>query len=305
MLSTSSTLFCEQAVKERIFQAMGVRSARLSGARALITAIHFIPLVLLIILPIIVFLVHSLWYVESGQVVRELTLRNYERIFLDGTTLPTFLKTLLMGAAITCVTLFIGFPCAFLIWSMRAPWKYGMLLLFVVPLFMSYIVKIYAIRGMLGRSGPLNDLLLGLGLLQEPTTALLFNMTSVLITLSLILLPFTILPAFISLERIPRELIEASTDLGAGFWRTVFHVVLPLALPGTLAGACFCFVLAIGDFVTPEMVGGTTGFTFGRLIYSQFGMAYNWPFGAALSVMLLVVVIAIIGMSTLVSGSRR
>jgi spermidine/putrescine transport system permease protein len=279
-------------------------SGSLRSRTALVTIAHFAPVVVFVILPIIVFLIHSFWYVENGQVIYELTLRNYAQIFQDGTSLPIFLKTMLIGVAVTVITLLIAYPCAFLIWAQSPPLKYTMLLLFVIPLFMSYIVKIYAIRGMLGRSGPLNDLLVGLGLLSQPTTALLFNMTSVLITLSLILLPFAILPAFISLERIPRELIEASTDLGANFWHTVRHVVLPMSLPGTLVGACFCFVLAIGDFVTPEMVGGTTGFTLGRLIYSQFGMAYNWPFGAALSVILLIVVIAIIGLSTRLTHSR-
>ena len=91
-------------MKENGFQVMSAQSARASAGRALVTAVHFIPLVLLIVLPIIVFLVHSFWYVENGGVVREFTLRNYERIFQDGTTLPTFLKTMLMGAAITCVT---------------------------------------------------------------------------------------------------------------------------------------------------------------------------------------------------------
>ena len=268
-----------------------------------ITALIFIPVVVLVVVPLLVFLLHSFWYVEDGQVVREWTIRNYVRFFSDQSSLPIFFKTVLMGLLVTLITFLVGYPCAFLIWTLPPSSKYGMLLLFVIPLFMSYIVKIYAIRGMLGRTGPVNELLLLLGFLDAPTTALLFNMTSVLITLSLILLPFTILPAFIALERIPAEFIEASTDLGAGFWHTLRYIIIPLSLPGTLVGACFCFVLAIGDFVTPEMVGGTTGFTFGRLIYSQFGMAYNWPFGAALSVVLLVVVVSIILLSTKLTQS--
>jgi spermidine/putrescine transport system permease protein len=103
-----------------------------------------------------------------------------------------------------------------------------------------------------------------------------------------------ILPVFISLERIPHRLLEASTDLGASQWRTFRHVVLPLSLPGTVAGALFAFVLALGDFVTPQMVGGTSGFTFGRLIWSQFGLAYNWPLGAAMAGVLLATAMAVI-----------
>ena len=96
-------------------------------------------------------------------------------------------------------------------------------------------------------------------------------------TMTVIFLPFVILPVFISLERIPRRLLEASGDLGADPRRTFFRVVLPLSLPGTVAGALFTFVLAMGDFVTPQMVGGTSGFTYGRLIWSQFGLASTGP----------------------------
>ena len=112
-----------------------------------------------------------------------------------------------------------------------------------------------------------------------------------LLTLTALLIPFAVLPIFLSLERIPRNLLEASADLGASDLQTFRRVILPLSLPGTITAATFVFVLAIGDFLTPQMVGGHNGFTFGRIIYSQFGTAFNWPFGAALSVILAAVVI--------------
>jgi spermidine/putrescine transport system permease protein len=98
------------------------------------------------------------------------------------------------------------------------------------------------------------------------------------------------LPIFITLDRIPRQLVDASYDLGATGWQTFRRVILPLSLSGTLVGVSFTFVLGLGDFVTPQMVGGMNGLTFGRIIYSQFGFAFNWPFGSALSVVLLVFV---------------
>jgi spermidine/putrescine transport system permease protein len=119
-----------------------------------------------------------------------------------------------------------------------------------------------------------------------------------------ILLPFATLPIFVSLEKIPKQLIEASADLGARRWYTFRRIILPLSLPGVAVGASFTFILAIGDYVTPEMVGGTTGFTYGRAISSQFGMAYNWPFGSALSVVLLVVVLAAILLPALLDRMR-
>ena len=122
-----------------------------------------------------------------------------------------------------------------------------------------------------------------MGILDEPSKAFLYNQRAVLMTMTVIFLPFVILPVFISLERIPSRLLEASHDLGATPLRTFRRVVLPLSLPGTVAGALFVFVLAMGDFITPQMVGGTSGFTYGRLIWSQFGLAYNWPLGSAMA----------------------
>jgi spermidine/putrescine transport system permease protein len=264
-------------------------------ARLVWTGVNFGVPSLLIALPLLAFLVQSFWQVEDGEIVRSPTLDNYRTFFTDGTSLPIFLKTCRLALEVTLITLLLGYPVAYLLWTLERRLKYAMLLLFVVPLFMSYIIKIYAIRSLLGRSGLLNQFFVFAGILDQPSTMLLFNLTAVKITLALILIPFTILPIFISLERIPSNLLEASADLGANAGETYRRVVLPLSLPGVMAGASFSFVLAMGDFVTPQMVGGTSGFTFGRLVQSQFGMAFNWPFGAALSVILLVVVLATIG----------
>jgi spermidine/putrescine transport system permease protein len=126
-----------------------------------------------------------------------------------------------------------------------------------------------------------------------------YNLNAVLLTLTVLLLPFAILPIFLTLERIPRRLLEASYDLGGSGWQTFRLVILPLSLPGVIAAATFVFVLALGDFLTPQMVGGQSGFTFGRIIFSQFGAAFNWPFGAALSAILAVAV-----MVAIVIGAR-
>ena len=119
-----------------------------------------------------------------------------------------------------------------------------------------------------------------------------FNLNAVLLTLTVLLIPFAVLPIFLSLERIPQALRHASADLGASSAQTFWRITLPLSLPGAVSATSFVFVLAIGDFLTPQMVGGQSGFTFGRIVYSQFGTAFNWPFGAALSVILVAVVVA-------------
>ena len=221
----------------------------------------------------------------------------------DATFVPVFVRTCLLSLGVA-VIYGRSSPIRSPICSRASQGrlKYVMTLVFVIPLMMSYIIKIYAIRAMLGSNGFLNRILLFLGVIDQPLTFLIFNLYAVLLTLAVILLPFAILPIFIALERIPRNILDASADLGASSWQTFRGVIWPLSLQGTIVGATFTFVLALGDFVTPQMVGGQSGFTFGRIIYSQFGFAFNWPFGAALSVILLVVVLAVIVWTARSSG---
>ena len=245
--------------------------------------------VIFIVAPIGTFLLLSFFHVEKHEIIRQFTLSNYASAFGNWTYAGTFLGTLLLCLQVMVVSVLTGYPMAWFIWQQKGQRRYLLLLLAVVPLFMSYIVKLYTLRSMLGLNGLLNQLLLGLGIFQKPSQIFLFNQRAVLITMVVIYLPFVILPIFLALERIPRSLLQASMDLGAGAWDTFRRIVLPLSLPGTIGGALFAFVLALGDFVTPQMVGGTTGFTIGRIIYSQFGLAYDWPFGAALASLLLIV----------------
>jgi spermidine/putrescine transport system permease protein len=171
-------------------------------------------------------------------------------------------------------------------------------------LLMSYVIKIYAIRSILGLNGFLNKALLAIGLISEPSTMFVFNLNAVLLSLTLLLIPFAILPIFLTLERIPRTLLSASDDLGASGLQGFLRITLPLSLPGVASAASFVFVLSIGDFLTPQMVGGVSGFTFGRILYSQFGTAFNWPFGAALSVALAAVVVVAILLGERLGRSR-
>jgi spermidine/putrescine transport system permease protein len=244
-----------------------------------------------ILLPLVAFLTYSFFSVAAGQMRYDPTLLNYRRFFADQIFLPVFWQTCLLCLEVALLAIGLGYPVAYLLAGLQGRKKYALLMLLLVPLLMSYIIKIYAIRSILGGNGFLNRALLGLGLIDQPLTIFVYNLNAVLLTLTVLLIPFAVLPIFLSLERIPRTLLEASADLGASDLQTFSRVVLPLSLPGTITAATFVFVLAIGDFLTPQMVGGQSGFTFGRIIYSQFGTAFNWPFGSALSVILAVVVI--------------
>nr|HIL74780.1 ABC transporter permease [Rhodospirillales bacterium] len=242
--------------------------------------------VVLVIIPIANFFLMSFWKMESNQIVESVSFGNYLYFFSSPAYWGTFLSTLYLCLKVSAIGVLVGYPVAYFVWKRKGRIKYLLILLLILPLFMSYIVKIYTMRTILDLSGILNKLLVAFHILEEPSRQFIYNQTAILITMAVIFLPFVILPIFLSLERIPKNLVTASSDLGAGTLTTLRYVILPLSLPGTVSGALFTFVLALGDFVTPQMVGGPNGFTFGRVIWSQFGLAYNWPLGAALAVIL-------------------
>jgi len=260
----------------------------------LVTVLAFALPAIFVLAPLAIFLVYSFYSVDQGQIVHTPTVANYVRFFTDPIFLPVFWNTIGLCLTVAAISILLAYPAAYFLTTLRGRWRYALLMLLMVPLLMSYVIKIYAIRSILGLNGFLNKALVGLGIIAEPSTLFVFNMNAILLTLTLLLIPFAILPIFLALERIPQVLLRASDDLGASSLQTFLRITLPLSLPGVASAASFVFVLAIGDFLTPQMVGGVSGFTFGRILYSQFGTAFNWPFGAALSVALAVVVIVAI-----------
>jgi spermidine/putrescine transport system permease protein len=264
------------------------------GWRGLAVGIAYGLPIFFILLPLLGFLVYSLFSVKGVELHYDLTLANYRRFFSEDIYIPVLRQTVILCLEVAALAIAVGYPVAYFLSGLRGRKKYFLLMLLLVPLLMSYIIKMYAIRSILGGNGFLNRALLALGIIDQPSTWFVFNLNAILLTLTVLLLPFAILPIFLSLERIPRNLLDASADLGASNLQSFVRVVFPLSLPGVVTAATFVFVLAIGDYLTPQMVGGQSGFTFGRIIYSQFGTAFDWPFGAALSVVLAIVVIAAI-----------
>jgi spermidine/putrescine transport system permease protein len=289
------------AARERV-AGLPLERLRAGAWRAALATISYGLPIAFILLPLAAFLTYSFFHVSGGTTYYDLTLLNYRRFFTDEIFLPVFWRTCILCLEVSVLAIAFGYPVAFFLAGLRGRKKYVLLMMLLVPLLMSYIIKIYAIRSILGGTGFLNRALLALGIIDQPLTIFVYNLNAVLLTLTALLIPFAVLPIFLSLERIPRNLLEASADLGASDLQTFGRVILPLSLPGTITAATFVFVLAIGDFLTPQMVGGINGFTFGRIIYSQFGAAFNWPFGAALSVILVAVVIFAIAISARFSG---
>lgn len=248
-------------------------------------------LVTFFLLPLLFVLVSSFFTRGTGGVpVPPATLENYVRTF--DVFWPVIWRTLYFSFFTTLLCLLLGFPVAFFI-STRKNARTRQLLLFLIllPFWTNFLVRTYALQTILGREGPVNALLLNLGVLQEPLT--LLN-TPFAVTLGLVygFVPFMVLPIYAAVERLDFRFVEAAGDLGANDLQTFWHVVLPLTLPGIVAGSMLVFIPAIGAFVTPDLLGGTRGLMIGNLIQGQFRGRGNIPLGSAISVVLMVVVLA-------------
>lgn len=216
------------------------------------------------------------------------TLENYVRTF--DVFWPIIWRTLLFSFLTTLFCLLLGYPVAFFI-STRKSVRTRQFLLFLIllPFWTNFLVRTYALQTIMGREGPINAALLGLGLVQEPVT-MLNTQFAVMLGLVYGFVPFMVLPIYAAAERLDRRFVEAAGDLGANDVRTFWRVVLPLTMPGVVAGSVLVFIPAIGSFVTPDLLGGTRGLMIGNLIQGQFRGRGNIPLGSAVSVVLMLIV---------------
>ena len=210
---------------------------------------------------------------------------------------PIYLKILLDSARIaglaTVIAVLLAYPAAYAITRAPRHRQIGYLVLVMLPFWSNYLVRTYAWIVMLNREGLINRGLRGLGLIEEPLP-LLYNEFAIVTGLVYNYLPFVVLAIYASLSRLNPEVLEASEDLGAPAWRTFLRITLPLTLPGVAAGAVFVFVLSVGNFITPDLLGGGRLQMVGNLIYAQFLSARDWPFGATLSFFLIAVMMALL-----------
>jgi len=269
------------------------------------TVISFLLVILLILIPLASFLSYSFFTVDGTDIIHEFSLFNFTEFFVDEIYINTLVRTIFLALVVMLACILLGYPVAYFLARYAGKYKYAILLMLIIPLFMSYIIKIYMMRSILGFSGLINKVLKMLGIIEKPLEFFLWNQNAVIITLVVILLPLIIIPTFTSLEKIPRNIIEASFDLGCKPFQAFRYVIFPIGLPGLVVGSVFVFILALGDFVTPQLVGGTSGFTYGKIIYSNFGMAFNWPFGAALASVLLFISVIIILLTNYLTGKSK
>jgi len=224
---------------------------------------------------------------------------NYAQIFSDPQYYQVIFRSGWIAGSVALCALLLAYPFAyFLVFKIRsANLRMVLYMAVIVPLWVSYLLRAYTWKTILGNEGILNSFLIWSGILSEPSDLFLYNKFSMILTLTYIFVPFTMMPIYTALEKIPRNLTEASKDLGVGPFRTFWSITLPLSMPGVIAGMTFTFCLASGDFVAPMLVGGPSGFMIANVMTSQFGAALNWPLGSALSMIMLAVVLTIISLS--------
>jgi len=204
--------------------------------------------------------------------------------------LGIFGHSLRIGLIVTLLCILLGYPLAYFISQRNPRWRDALLLLVMIPFWTNFLVRTYALKQVLGADGLINSFLLGLGLIRQPLD-LLFNETAVIVGLVYGYLPFAILPMYASVEKFDYSLMEAAADLGANARRAFLRVMLPMTLPGVVAAVVLTFVPVVGAFITPDIMGGGKIEMIGTLINRQFGQSRNWPFGSAIALILMSLVL--------------
>ena len=265
------------------------------GYRTAITVPPVLWVSLFLLLPYTLMFAYSFWSVSSTQqIVHTWSFENYRELLTRDVYWQTLLRSMWIAARVMVFSLLLGYPLAYFL-SFHAGKKKDLYYqLVIIPLWVSYLVRAYAWKTILGTDGVLNTLLQHVHLTHRPLDFLLYSPFAVVLTLTHIYTPFTILPIYAALEHIPRNLVEASHDLGASQSQTFWRVIFPLSLPGVLAGATFAFVLSLGDFLAPLLLGGPSGIMISNIVVSLFGAAYNWPLGAAISLCMLALVVTLL-----------
>lgn len=279
-------------------------SERATGVALLTPALAVMGVMLA--LPLVALVVMSFWTQSGFTIDRTFTFENYRRIFALGDKptewggmtfwqeypIPTVLmiKSLTMALTATLAVIALAYPMAYFLAFRVTRYKVAWIILLTVPFWTSYLLRVFSWKIVLGYNGAINSGLIWLGVIDEPLDVLLYNPSAVIITLAHSWVAFAILPIYVSLEKIDRSLLEAATDLGDNRIKRFFRVILPLSAPGTIAASLLVFIPTVGDYVTPELVGGSGGMMIGSLIQRLFTRQSDAPMGAAVSIIMMLVI---------------
>lgn len=259
------------------------------GKRALEVSPLFVWVVFLVLGPALVLVLYSVWRNDIVTVTRTFTLENYQQLGRSAVVRVLLLRTFLIAATAAATATLIGYPLAYIIVRYFPRIRFLLALLIIVPLWVSYLMRIFAWKIILGQNGILNAALVNGGILSHPSSAFLYSPVTIIVALTYVGIPYVFLSSYTMLERIPRSLYEASGDCGASNWRTFREVVWPVSRPAAAIGFALVFIITFGDYVTPTLVGGFSGTMVGIVILQAFGGLNNWPLGAALSLVTLLV----------------
>ena len=292
---TAATQTAPSAGPARRFR-MAVKGAlfRYSGLRGYIL---FSPTLLVLVgamcLPVGILVLYSFWTQKYLEIDHTLTIANYVAILQRASYMLLIGKSILISLAVTMTTVLLAYPIAYFVAFRVTQHKIIWLILITVPFWTSYLLRVFSWKVILGYNGVVNSSLLTLGIIDEPLTFILYNVNAVVITLAHAYAPFAILPIFVALEKIDRTLLEASQDLGESKLLSFWRVTLPLSVPGVVAAVLIVFIPTIGDYVTPQLVGGPEGRMIANVIQLQYLRLDNYPLGSALAASAMLIVTAV------------
>ena len=261
-------------------------------------------LLLLVVAPLGLMVVNSFWTSDDGVLHRSLSLENYSYVFGSDTYQVLFLRTLVVSVAVGVFATCIAFPLAYVVSRRLTRGRLAAVMLVVIPLWVSLLIRVFAWKVILGETGVLNSALQSAGLVSSPVSWLLYTPFTVFLTLTYVAVPYVFIASYTALERVPKPVLEAAGDLGATPARRFWSVTWPLARQGVAIGFTLSFVLAVGDYLSPSLVGGLNGTMVGSVIVSQFGVTNDWPLGAAMAVVLLLAVMIVTGLVAWAGRSR-
>ncbi len=273
--------------------APGSIAQRRRGLRVLgLLAPSLLWLGIFFVLPFVIIVIYSfLTRGATGNVVWRFNLENYTRLFGDAVYLQVFIRSLWIGALTTLGCLLLGYPLAFFIVRQSPRWRSILILLILIPFWTNFLVRTYAWMVILSNNGLINTILRSLGFSE---LTLMNSEGAVLLGLLYGELPFMVLPIYASLDRFDFTLVEAAQDLGANKWRSFVRVMLPLTMPGIVAGSVLVFIPTVGQFVVSDLLGGAKVALLGNLLQQQFKAAQNWPFGSAIAILCMLVLTAVV-----------
>ncbi len=234
--------------------------------------------------PLALVVLLSLWSQNYLELDRTFRLDNY----IEATSEPLYqlllTRSLVISGIVTICTVILAYPIAYYVAMFGGKAKSLLLLLITIPFWTSYLILIFLWKVILGYNGVINGSLMGMGIIEEPLTFILYNANAVVLTLAHAWAPFAILPIYVSLTKIDKSLLEAARDLGDNAFQRFIRVTLPLSMPGVIAATLVVFIPTVGDYVTPKLLGGTDGLMIANMIQVQFGKANNAPLGSALAI---------------------